>query len=178
MGDFSNLREDGSINEPTFDEVSIVTGDRTEQPGTLYRDPRSWPQRIQHEQRQEWIPTQQRPSDKFGIINLLVDQTRPYQIVPANYSRKSAFIMCMANPIYLGTLEAVSSCLGVVYAATPGGLPPNVFVLPASVLTGATPLMFGLEFDCKQGLYCASAAAAQAQVQALVDTFDSGTPIT
>lgn len=176
MPDVSNTREDG-LMPPAFDGVALAEGDRVQQPGTLMRDTRSFPQHIEREKRQMAQPVQDRGSDKFAIINLLADQTRAFQLLPANQNRKSAVIACFLGPVFIGTNEAISNIVGTNYAAATGGLPPNVFVLPASTVL-ATPGLFAFEYTSKQGLYVCAASATVAQVQCFVDMFDAGTPIT
>lgn len=176
MPDVSNLTEDGML-PPSFDHVAIVGGDRVQQPGTLMRDPRSYDQNIEREERQNWTSVRDRASDKFAIPNTIADQQNPRQVLPASQNRKSAAINAFLGPIFLGTLEAISNIIGVNYAATTSGLPPNVWVLPASTVLG-TPALFTFEYTSKQGLYVCAASATVAQVQCFVDMFDSGTPIT
>lgn len=116
------------------------------------------------------------PSDKFGIWNSsAVGTDKPYQLLPADQTRKDALILCMGNPIYIGDMGSISNALTTPYSV--GFLPPGVFCLPASDLINGP--VHGFEYDSKQGLYaCCAVGAAVSQVQLIVSRFESGTPIT
>jgi hypothetical protein len=174
MPDVSNVREDGQF-PPTFDDVAIVSGDRVQQPGVLIRDPRAYPQTIEREKHQEYAPITDRASDKFAVVCLNADQGRAYQLLPAEYNRKTGLIMCFGNAIMIGDVSSISNQIGTTATGT---VPlPGIFLLPASNLS--TGVAFALKYTSKQSLYvCSASTSTPAVVQCIVERYDSGVPIT
>lgn len=172
MPDVSNLTEDGHI-PAHFDHVAIVSGDRVEQPGTLYRDPHSFPQDIERESRQHRVPTQDQASDKYAVVGMTVAQDKAYQLLPAEYARKTATFYALNAPIYFGDETSITNILGAL--ATNALQPLAAMGLPASSLTGGTFITF--KYTSRQGLYVCSASATPAFVACFVERFSSGTPV-
>lgn len=149
-------------------------GDRVQQPGTLIRDPRFFPQEIEREQRQQNVPTQDKPADKYAVVTLNAATDKAYQLLPADYDRKDAVILCLGNAIWLGDETSVGNTLGTNITA---GFAPAVFPLFQS--NPATGSLYSLRFTAKQGLYVASAGGpgSTAAVFCLVEKYRSGVPV-
>lgn len=115
------------------------------------------------------MPTQQRASDKFAIITMTVDATKPYQLLPVDPLRKSAVISCLQQPIFIADMSSISNILG--YTSTGTVQPPGVLILPVNST---------LTFNGKASLWICSAAAggAVAWAQCIVEKYDIGTPVT
>lgn len=158
---------------PSFDTL----GGEVQQPGTSRPGAPEGHMELHHEKRQPPGRVIDVGTDKFAVVSGMVDQAKAYQLLPANQFRRSAVIMCFLGPIFMGTQEAISNIVGQNYAAAAGGLPPNVFVLPASVVLGS-PAVFAFEYTSRQGLYVCAASATPAQVQCMPEMFEKGTPIT
>lgn len=186
MPDVSNLRE-GQQLPPTFDHVAIVDGDRVQQPGTLQRDPRTFPQNIEREHRQISQSMLDRASDKFAIHALQADQIQARQLLPFDSGRKIARIQCFhaSHGVFLGTQDAISNAIFQAVALDVTGIPSNIspncwYVPPGSLIgTPVVPVLPPIfEYTSKQPLFvCSGQPATQVYVQCIVERFDSGTPI-
>lgn len=172
-GDPGNTREGEPTAALAFPGGLVQLGDRTEQPGELHGQYDQAPNRYQLEPKPHDIAVLEQASDKYAIVNLIADQRQAYQLLPASQDRKTALIMCMAGPIYMGEEDSVANAVGLVYTTTL--LPANVFVLAASNI--ATSSIIGFQYTSKQGLYVTAASATAAQVQCIVERFSSGTPV-
>lgn len=145
------------------------------QPGQLYPGPID-PQalRIERAKETDGINSIDQASDTFAVVTMVAGQDKAYQLLPVGPNRKSAIIMCFGNPIVLGDQGAISN---VVPGTIPGGT-LGVFALPPSTLT-VTPALFVITYTSKRSLWVACAVAGQtAQVQCLVEKFNSGVPVT
>jgi hypothetical protein len=145
-----------------------TTGGAVQQPGVViaHGQGRVAPE-ILSEHGPRPMATQDQASDKFAVVTMNVDATRPFQLLPADYRRKSAIITCFLFGIYVGDISSISNALGI---AAPT-FAPGVFQIP---------LLTSLKFTSKQGLYVCTAGGpgTTAQVQAIVERYDTGTPIT
>lgn len=160
----------GTIAPPT-DEYGQETG--VAQPGQLHAGPADpLALRIKHTSEADGFNSLDQASDTFAVITMVVDQTKAFQLLAPDQNRKSAVIMCFTNAVILGDQGSIANVLpGTIAGGTLG-----VFALPASSLTPAT--LFAFEYTSKRGLWVASGVAGQvAQVQCLVERFNSGTPV-
>lgn len=151
---------------PSFDTL----GGAVQQPGTIRRSEHTTPPDILHNQDRPPMPTQQRASDKFAVVTLTAAVDRAYQLLPADYRRKSAAISCFGFPCYVGDESSIANILNL-YTSTGALQAPGVFQIP---------LLTSLTYTSKQGLYVCSAGGAgnPSQVQCMVERYDTGTPIT
>jgi hypothetical protein len=147
-----------------------TTGGAVQQPGVVVAHGQGGVQPdIKHDPHNDPIDVRNQASDKFAVVTMVVDASRPFQLLPADYRRKSAVITCFLFGIYVGDISSISNALGFTAAGTIQA--PSVFQIP---------LLTALQYTSKQGLYCCSAGGVgtSAQVQAMVERFDTGTPIT
>lgn len=173
-GDPGNTREGEPTATLTFPHGLVqLGGDRVTQPGQLQGEWNQAGTSYHTDKRSDHLATMDEASDKYACVSLVADQRQAYQLLPAAPHRRTALIMCMVSPVYLGTEDSVANAAGLVYSTTT--LPANVFVLAASNITGSQ--VIGFEYTSKQGLYVCSASATPAQVQAITERFDSGTPV-
>jgi len=173
-GDPGNTREAEPTAHLAFPGGLVTLGDRVQQPGELIPEPPLHPGAPHKQQPTQPFPVAPMASDKFSVVALVVDQTRAYQLVPADTHRMCALVLCFGNAVILGDESSVNNALGFTFSNT--AVQPGCFVLPPSNMSSGQTVAF--EYTSKQGLWCASAVPGTvAPVQAMVERFESGTPV-
>jgi hypothetical protein len=98
-------------------------------------------------------------SDKYAVINTVIDNKQAYQLLPADYDRCVATIVVPAN----------GGSLNIVVGPQP--LVDNGIGFP--IVQGGSPLVF----TSKGALYAIASSATGVPVAVLVEKYNSGTPV-
>ena len=171
-----------SMTAEDFPPTFGPQGGATTQPGGIHpgSPPPPAPPAVRRQGMSDGLITIDQPADKYGVVGLLVDNKKVYQLLPADPYRKRASIshvsaQAIGLGIVIGQAESLDTFVGNAAASILAAGVMAGFPLGITVLNAPTPLFL---YTAKAPLYAIGLGAVGYQVSVMVERFDSGVPIT